>query len=240
MAFATLYRPFARTLLSRIKRLAFGPLVLLRPLLPLTPVSRVFGSDRGQPLDRYYIEKFLAQHRQLITGRCLEVGELRYVPRYGRGVTAADVLHVDGEGCPEATVIGDLSHSAELPHSQYDCFVCTQTFQYVYDFEAGLRGAAQLLRPGGVLLATFPTVSRKSVSDDQGWEEYWRFTSAGVRRACSRVFGADSVQVESFGNVLAGSAFLMGLAAHEIGRRKLDYRDPDYEVLVGVIARKPE
>ena len=30
----------------------------------LTPVSRAFGFDRGLPIDRYYIERFLAAHAE--------------------------------------------------------------------------------------------------------------------------------------------------------------------------------
>ena len=34
----------------------------------LQPVSSVWGIDRGQPLDRYYIERFLNRHRKDIRG----------------------------------------------------------------------------------------------------------------------------------------------------------------------------
>ncbi len=39
----------------------------------LTPISDVWGLDRGRPLDRYYIESFLERHRGDIRGRVLEV-----------------------------------------------------------------------------------------------------------------------------------------------------------------------
>ncbi len=35
----------------------------------LTPVSKEFGFERGLPIDRYYIEKFLAEHTSDIQGR---------------------------------------------------------------------------------------------------------------------------------------------------------------------------
>jgi hypothetical protein len=37
------------------------------------PFSATFGFDRGTPIDRYYLERFLNSHRALITGRVLEV-----------------------------------------------------------------------------------------------------------------------------------------------------------------------
>src|SRR6185503_10982321 len=44
----------------------------------LTPISRVFGFDRGTPVDRYYIENFLADNASDIRGRVLEVGDDSY------------------------------------------------------------------------------------------------------------------------------------------------------------------
>jgi hypothetical protein len=48
------------------------------------------------------------------------------------------------------------------------------------------------------------------------------------------------VTVTSYGNVLAATAFLQGLAAEELHPEELDYRDPDYEVLISVRAVKAE
>ena len=42
--------------------------------------------------------------------------------------------------------------------------------------------------------------------------------------------------IESHGNVLAASAFLYGLATSELTRVELDWRDPEYEVLIAVRA----
>ena len=47
------------------------------------------------------------------------------------------------------------------------------------------------------------------------------------------------MQVQSYGNVLAATAMLHGLAAEEVGARKLDDRDRDFEVLIGVSALRP-
>ncbi|MEM7166455.1 MAG: methyltransferase domain-containing protein [Planctomycetota bacterium] len=238
MALSPMPTSLPRRLLSRLHRMAFDRKPLFRRLLPLQPFSNVFGSDRGLPIDRYYIERFLGQNRQRIQGVALEVAESMYVDRFGSDVERCDILHYDGSDCESATVIGDLCHPSTLPQNQYDCFVCTQTFQYLYDYEAGIRSTHQLLRPGGTLLATLPTISRRSVADHQDWKEYWRFTPDAVARGFAEVYGEENVQVEAYGNVLAATAFLLGLAKHEIGRRKLDYYDPDYPMLVAVTAYK--
>src|SRR5262249_19247949 len=79
------------------------------------PISRSFGLDRGTPIDRYYIEKFLAAHGADIKGRALEIGDASYCRRFGQGkITRQDVLHIS-PSAPEATIVGDLSHTGLLP-----------------------------------------------------------------------------------------------------------------------------
>jgi hypothetical protein len=46
------------------------------------------------------------------------------------------------------------------------------------------------------------------------------------------------VSVNAYGNVLTASAFLYGLADHELKPEELDFRDPDYEVSIGLRAVK--
>ena len=80
----------------------------------LEPVSREFGYDRGLPIDRYYIERFLETHRLDVTGRTLEIGDDEYTRRYGGGrATRRDVLHVHARN-PAATIVGDLIHAPQI------------------------------------------------------------------------------------------------------------------------------
>jgi hypothetical protein len=46
------------------------------------------------------------------------------------------------------------------------------------------------------------------------------------------------VEVETFGNVLAATGFLYGLAAADLKPDELDARDPLYEVVIGLRAVK--
>src|SRR5688572_30380833 len=119
----------------------------------IEPVSRQFGLDRGTPIDRFYIERFLGRHRGSIRGRVLEIADNTYSKRFGgKDVTAFEILHVSAN--PAATIVGDLCDPATLPAGRVDCFICTQTFNFIYDVHAAIRGAHHLLAPGGVVLAT--------------------------------------------------------------------------------------
>jgi hypothetical protein len=199
----------------------------------LEPVSRQFGFDRGKPIDRWYIERFLAQHRSDVRGAVLEVAESTYTQWYGGGdVTTSDVLHHTGND--ESTVVGDLTSGEGLRIEAYDCFICTQTLPFIYDVRAAVRGIANVLKPQGVALATVPGMSQISREDKQDWGDWWRFTSQGAERLFEEAF--DDVRVEAHGNVLSAAAFLYAYAAEELTEQELAYRDADYELLITVRA----
>lgn len=209
-----------------------------RPLVP-APLSRVFGLDRGQPIDRYYISSFIEANENAIHGVALEIAEPRYAAQYAQQLERIEVLHV-AAGARGATIIGDLSKPETLPKEVADCFICTQTFQFIYDVAAAARGAAQLLRPGGTLLATLSGISQISRYDMDRWGDYWRFTSASAKRLFGDIFPAANIEVSSYGNVMAATAFLQGYSVEDIEHESLlDAHDPDYPVIIGVRARKP-
>ena len=204
----------------------------------LQPVSTVFGRERGCPIDRYYIERFIAKHASDIRGELLEVAENTYSTRFGTGVTHSDVLHVVA-GTPNATVIGDLTAPGSLPENRFDCFICTQTLSFLEDPAIALRTCAQMLKPGGVLILTVPGISQISEFDMSRWGDYWRFTSKSVDTLARRAFPGGDHRVEAFGNVLAAKAALDGLAIEDLpDPRLLDHNDPSYQVVIGLWARK--
>jgi len=89
-----------------------------------------------------------------------------------------------------------------------------------------------------IVLATVPGISQISRYDMDRWGDYWRFTSLSVRRLFGEVFGDDRVAVAAHGNVLAATAFLHGLADHELTAEELAARDCDYELIITVRAVK--
>jgi SAM-dependent methyltransferase len=206
----------------------------------LEPVSREWGYDRGLPVDRYYIEGFLARHAEDVRGRVLEVGDDSYTRRYGGDrVTVADVLDVTANN-PRATVVVDLNRAEQLPSETFDCIILTQTLHLIYDVQSALINLRRAMRSGGVLLATFPGLGPISQREYPGsW--YWGFTTNSARRLFEDHFPGDDVRIEGHGNALAASAFLYGFAAEELARDELDYRDPCIDMLIAVRAvRRPE
>jgi SAM-dependent methyltransferase len=198
------------------------------------PVSRKFGWDAGQPIDRYYIERFLHLNRRDIHGRVLEVADSEYTRRFGEGrVERSDVLHVDASS-PGVTIAGDLLTGEGIPRDAFDCIVLTQTLQFTPDVQSAISNARESLKSGGVLLATMPGISQISRYDMDRWGEYWRFTDLSVRRLFEGVFGAPNVTVETEGNALVSAAFLYGMTAGDFTAKELDVRDEDYQLVITV------
>jgi SAM-dependent methyltransferase len=225
----------------RALRLPFTPApghVRFGDLRRTTPIASDFGYSRGGPVDRYYIEQFLDQHRTDVRGRVLEVGDSTYTMRFGdHRVQQADVLHVDRDA-PNATFVGDLADGSFLPDNTFDCIILTQTLHLVFDFGKALRELARALAPGGVLLMTVPGISNVDQAD---WGSTWHysFTHHSVARMCDEHLHSFSVQRTSYGNVLAAIAFLHGLSEHELTRDVLDDHHVEYSLIHAARAVKP-
>ena len=224
---------------------------VLRPSLlgpqPLTPISRSFGFGRGTPVDRRYIEDFLARHGAHgtyspgdIVGEVMEIGDDTYTRRFGHAelLRSIDVLHA-ADGNPKATLVGDLASGDGLPRDRYDCIICTQTLQSIYRVQDAVHTLYQALRPEGVVLATVPGISQALRPDRDQWGDYWRFTTTSARKVFEEAFPAEEVKVEAYGNLVSATAFLHGLVVEDLLPQELDPRDPDYELLIAIRARRP-
>ena len=201
------------------------------------PVSSNFGYDRGTPIDRYYIERFLLEHSVDIAGHVLEVGEDTYSRRFGRQrITKQDVLHYNlaDEG---VTIVGDLTQAGVLPESTFDCVVLTQVLQWVLDLEQAVERLYKALKPGGVLLMTVPGIGQIEQTEyHQKW--LWSFTEDSVRALFGRRFDASALEIRTCGNVFAATACLQGLALEEVDQTKLDEADLIFPVVVTLRARR--
>jgi SAM-dependent methyltransferase len=170
----------------------------------------------------------------------LEIGTNKYTKIYGGDqVIQSDVLHV-AEEKPDVTIIGDLTRGEGMEANTFDCIILTQTLQTIFDLPAACKTVYRILKPGGVVLATVPGISKISRYDMDRWGYYWSFTTKSISKLFEEVFPVKDLHVGAHGNVLVAVAFLHGLAAEELRKKELDYVDPDYELLITVRAKKPK
>jgi hypothetical protein len=220
-----------RNLNKRIKPISW------KNLRSLHPISDVFGYDRGnQSIHRYYVDEFIKMHADKIKGSVLEVGDNLYTGQYINQVSNSQVIHY-AEAKNSRTFIGDLTKIETLPKSHFDCFICTQTFNFIYDFQAAIEGSRYVLKKGGHLIATVSGIQQLSNFDATRWGDYWRFTDQACLKAFSKTFGEGNVEIKTYGNVLTCVAALEGLTSSELTKDELDFLDPGYQLIIGIVAK---
>jgi SAM-dependent methyltransferase len=214
-------------------RLRPSPLDPFRRLEPIAPN----GQARGLAIDRYYIQQFLGRRASLVQGHVLEVADNEYTSTYGHDVVTSDVLHVV-EGNPKATIVGDLASGKNIPVGYFDCIILTQVLQFIYDFQGALFNLGNALKPGGTLLLTVPGIAHISRYDADRWGDYWRFTQQSLGKLSESYFGR--AEIEAYGNVLTAAGLLHYLAAEDFTKAEREANDPDYPVILGVVATRAD
>ncbi|GGI05432.1 hypothetical protein GCM10011354_14070 [Egicoccus halophilus] len=197
----------------------------------MRPVSDVFGFDRGTPVDRYYLERWLERHREDLRGVVGEIAEDHYTRRFG-GPSVEQVEIIDlHAGNPRATLVADLGIPGSLPTARFDALLVVQTLQYVAEPDLALGNCLQALRPGGVLLVAVPALVPHDERMPAGLDR-WRYWPAGLAAAVRRAAPDAAVEVTGYGNLVAATAALHGIAAEELRTRELADADARFPVLV--------
>jgi SAM-dependent methyltransferase len=197
------------------------------------PFSGTFGFDRGTPVDRFYLHRFLAENRAVITGRVLEVQVPSYTRTFGHDVATSHTVDIDPKYL--ATYTCDLADAPQIQSSSYDCVLAPNTLPHVADLMGSLRTMLRVVKPGGTVLASAPTLLPLIPDGD----DYWRLSPAGWRKTLAREWAGCDIAVEGHGNCLAAIAAMHGFALEELTDEELSANDPRYPVLVTIRCRKP-
>lgn len=195
----------------------------------ITPISNSWGFDRGTPIDRYFIEGFLQRESEKYQNAELtyEVGEDVYSKRFFPN-SKHEVL--------DLSMGMDLTVESSIPANRYDVFICTQTFHQIYDVKKAIQGSWNLLKNGGVMLATVCGTIVKQARTDE-YEHFWGFTESSITRLMQEAYG-DNVTVTPYGNAMVATAFIQGLAAEELDPELLNKLDDDYTICLSIVAKK--
>ena len=217
---------------KRLKTIDFGSFDSIKPI-------EESSSGRGDPIDRYYIENFLATNSDLVLGRVLEIGNSEYTTKFGgKRIVKSDVLHFKGN--QYSNIIADLTDCPEIETNTYDCIILTQTMQYIFNYKQAVENIHRILKSQGSVLVTVPCTGKSSKTDRNDFGDYWRFTSDSMKKIFSGKF--DDFEVKANGNVFAAIAFLEGVSQQDLidqGKLSfLNYNDPDYEMIITVRATK--
>ncbi len=202
--------------------------------LSIRPLSTKYGFDRGLPVDRYYIEEFLRTHQNDVRGRTLEIVDTTYSKIFGRGKTTVNDA-LDIFLTQKANIHGDLRDlHGVIADETYDCIIVTQTFNVIDDYQSAIKECHRILKKGGVLLATLPTLSPT-------WNlkiNMWRFTAPSAKLIFSRFFPVNQIETFSLGNRRAALSFWVGMAVEDMKDFEFSEKAAVVPLIVGVRAVK--
>ena len=206
------------------------------------PFSRFFGLDRGNAIDRQFIESFLKMEESVITGDVLEIGCDEYTYRYGTNLSNTVIFAGQASSSRSKCFPGgDLTNSDTFPAEkmQFDCIIATNVLNFIFEKEKAIRGLSQLIKPsGGFVLVTVAGLCQISRFDYERWGDYWRFTDTSIRKLFGQYF--ENVEVKTHGNAPLAAAMIMGLAKEDVPLKLFDTEDPDFQIVISVKAWMPK
>ncbi|KAF5308403.1 hypothetical protein FQR65_LT18160 [Abscondita terminalis] len=121
---------------------------------------------------KYYHGIDIDNHKNLIVGTICEIAENTYSKKFSKqnSVKKIEIMHYTNENSV-ATVIGDINM---LNENSIDCFILTQTLNFIYDVKAAIEGLHYVLSPNGTALVTVAGICQISRYDMNRWGDYWR------------------------------------------------------------------
>ncbi len=199
------------------------------------PVSYVYGLDRGTPIDRVYIGRFIKDHFSDVRGTVFEIGE----KRYSRDIPVSAETKTYSVGLAKNVDLRiDLADKTQIPEFLADSFICTQTLNFIFPLAETVQGLHRWIRPGGKLICTVGGISALSSYDAQRWGHYWSFTPQSATALFCPTMWTD-IKVVTYGNYFSAQSFLAGLALEDLKHPEwLDDLDERYPVVIGISATR--
>lgn len=217
--------------LRRLYRRAF-PIIDAISKMPVAPISRQFATERGTPVDRYYIRQFLGDNKKHISGDVLEIEDNTYTRMIGGDQVSKSIV-MDVSAKSEAIDFNaNLETGEGICDEIADCFICTQTLMYIYDLEEAVHNIVRMLKLNGVALITCSGLSQNSIRCMDSYGTYWGFTSGDAFR---KIFEKENhvkiLSSSSYGNCKTVLAHLAGLCVEDLRPEDFSVNDSCYPLV---------
>lgn len=213
------------------------PLIEAIAQMETKPISTQFATERGIPIDRIYIDKFLEEHSAYIVGDVLEIEDSSYTKQYG-GNRVKNMIVMDVSSTAAwVDFNANIETGDGIRESIADCFILTQTLMYVFDLKATAKNICRLLRKGGVALITCSGISQNSIRCMDHYGAYFNFNAA----VFEKMFADENVTVletGSYGNVKTVSAHIAGLCYEDLKEEDFFDNDKYYPLIVYAVVKK--
>lgn len=225
-----------RVLLRRFYRETYPIIDAVSSMSPV-PVSAQFGTERGTPIDRFYIETFLNANKQFIHGTVLEIEDNSYTKAYGSHDAVSMVMDVSSQ-LPGVDFLANLETGEGIREKLADCFICTQTLMYLYDTKAVAENIYRLLKPGGVVLLTCNGISQNSRRCMDHYGCTFNYNMDAFKKMFDEPGKFEILSMGSYGNVKTVCAHLSGLCQEDLREEDFNVNDKYYPLIVYAAVRR--
>ena len=214
------------------------PIISAISNMDTTPISEQFGTERGTPVDRYYIEYFLNMNANKIQGDVLEIEDNNYTKKYGNNYNSI-VMDVSSKA-DNIDFNANLETGEGIIDNIADCFICTQTLMYIFDLKKAAHNIGRLLKKDGVALITCSGLSQNSRRCMENYGAYWGFNEAVFKKMFSDETSLEVVDTGSYGNIKTVVAHISGLCFEDLEEKDFVENDLCYPLIVYAVVRKHE
>lgn len=201
------------------------------------PVSLQFATERGTPVDRYYIEKFLGNNSRFIQGDILEIEDNTYTKQFGSGNFRSLVMDVSSES-DGVDFLANLETGEGIRDGVADCFICTQTLMYIYDLASTADNIHRLLKTGGTALITCSGLSQNSRRCMDNYGCTYNFNVDVFRHMFADQDKFEIIDIGSYGNVKTVCAHLAGLCIEDLTEEDFSVNDKYYPLVVYAVVKR--
>jgi SAM-dependent methyltransferase len=195
------------------------------------PICPIFGLTRGTVIDRYYLDKFIGEIREQVTGNVLEIGGvLLNQETYGfhnaTQYQTLDVLPRSG-----VTLVGDVNDPTIVRPESLDTVVIFNVLEHCREPWVVVKNIYSWLKPSGQCFCIVPNAQKLHHAPIDCWRP--------LPQGMEYLFQDFSQQrLYLYGNPLTLVASFMGISAEELSPQELEDFHPDYPVATCMAARK--
>lgn len=194
--------------------------------------------DRGTPIDRFYIEKFVKSKRKYISGNIYEIGDDFYSKKYAQPHSKFTVLTYK-ENEPFAKHNINFNKKNSHLYNTADCLIVVQTLNFLYNTKNAISEIRNILKYDGCAIITVSSITPVSLYDYKRWGDFWRFTDMALRELLLEFFSIEEIEIRSFGNYDSTMFYLSGACAEEVNESILNHIDPEFGLgLVAFVQKK--
>lgn len=195
------------------------------------PFCPRFGNLRGTAIDRYYLNKFIAEIRSEVKGVTLEIGGSKINRELYNFTNTSSYLTMDVDGGADLDIVGDAHDPNAVDEASLDSIVLFNVLEHCERPWVVVDNIYQWLKPGGQVFCLVPNAQRLHRTP----RDYWRIFPDALDSLFAR-FPQRKLYV--YGNLLTTMATYYGIASDELSREELDYYNENYPVANCIHAQK--